>query len=290
MAVASSAWTGAVVNSIPVVWAVLTIGTGLLVAPRSRVPLPERGVVAASDSALNSIPNRRISIIPFELGQIVGEHLAQLVIGDEAARLPTRTTQLIGRTVLATAVLIPVSPLLATMVPVFVALRARRHRVERNRQRVTDIRGELSIVVDMLRVAASTGRSLPLAIATVCTPSASGELSQGLAAAVLGIERGQRLADGLTRFEDDPIIGPEVRPLMSALLTAERYGTPLPQVLGTLADDVRDLRRRHAETAARKAPVRMLAPLVLLLLPSFALLTVAPLLAGGLMSLRLASP
>jgi hypothetical protein len=31
----------------------------------------------------------------------------------------------------------------------------------------------------------------------------------------------------------------------------------------------------------------MLAPLVLVLLPSFALLTIAPLLAGGLSSLRL---
>jgi Flp pilus assembly protein TadB len=279
-----------VVISLPFLWIILTVSLGLIAVPRRPLSLPQRDAKAVTDSTKTLIPVNQRVFTPFGLARIIGEHLAQLIVGDHAAQLPERTTQLIGRTVLATAALIPVSPMLALLVPTFVALRGRRRRVERNRKRVTAVRGELSVVVDMLRVAASTGRSLPLAITTVCTPSSPGELSRGLAAAVAGIERGQRLADGLTRFEDDLIIGPEVRPLMSALLSAERYGTPLPQVLGTLADDVRDLRRRHAETAARKAPVRMLAPLVLLLLPSFALLTVAPLLAGGLLSLRLATP
>jgi tight adherence protein C len=54
-----------------------------------------------------------------------------------------------------------------------------------------------------------------------------------------------------------------------------------------LATDVRADRRRRAEEAARRVPVKLLFPLVLCVLPAFALLTVAPLLAGALGSLRL---
>ena len=51
--------------------------------------------------------------------------------------------------------------------------------------------------------------------------------------------------------------------------------------IGRLARQIR------AEEAARRVPVRLLFPLVLCVLPAFALLTVAPLLAGALRSLRL---
>ena len=43
---------------------------------------------------------------------------------------------------------------------------------------------------------------------------------------------------------------------------------------------------RRAASSARRVPVTLLFPLVFCTLPAFALLTVAPLLAGGLRSLR----
>ncbi|MDP9387533.1 MAG: hypothetical protein M3Q48_06280, partial [Actinomycetota bacterium] len=57
--------------------------------------------------------------------------------------------------------------------------------------------------------------------------------------------------------------------------------------LERLAAEVRRQRLRQAEEAARRVPVLLLFPLVLCVLPAFALLTVAPLIAGALRELRL---
>jgi tight adherence protein C len=95
---------------------------------------------------------------------------------------------------------------------------------------------------------------------------------------------GRRLADALAEVPDR--LGEPVRPLLASLVAAERYGGPLLDRLVRLADDARADGRRRAEEAARRIPVTLLFPLVFCTLPAFALLTVAPLLAGGLRSLR----
>jgi Flp pilus assembly protein TadB len=161
----------------------------------------------------------------------------------------------------------------------------RRRKRSHARERVARVRSDLSLLIDLLRVAITAGMTLQQAILLVCRDA--GELSGLLLAAVHGIDRGERFIDGLSRIGDDEVIGLELRLFVSTLVSAEQFGTSLGPSLGQLAEDVRDTRRRLAETEARRVPVRMLAPLVLLLLPSFALLTVAPLLAGGLASLRL---
>ena len=81
-------------------------------------------------------------------------------------------------------------------------------------------------------------------------------------------------------------LGEPVRPLSSALIASERYGVPLTASLERLADEVRRDRRRHAEAAARRVPVKLLFPLVFCSLPALALLSVAPLIAGALRALR----
>ena len=81
-------------------------------------------------------------------------------------------------------------------------------------------------------------------------------------------------------------LGETVRPLSSALIASERYGVPLTASLERLADEVRRDRRRHAEADARRVPVKLLFPLVFCSLPTLALLSVAPLIAGALRALR----
>ena len=88
-------------------------------------------------------------------------------------------------------------------------------------------------------------------------------------------------------LEDVPArSGEAVRPLVAALVASERYGAPLAAGLERLADEVRRDRRRKAEEAARRIPVKLLFPLVGCTLPAFALLTVAPLIAGAVRSLH----
>ena len=103
------------------------------------------------------------------------------------------------------------------------------------------------------------------------------------AASVAAQRSGRSLADS---FDVLPAVAGDVaRPLSDALASAQRYGHPLGPVLERLAADGRALRRRNAEVSARQLPVRLSFPLVCCTLPSFLLLTIAPLIAGALSSI-----
>lgn len=154
-------------------------------------------------------------------------------------------------------------------------LRASTDRSER-------LLGELPEVIDLFRLAAASGLNVTLAVAAVAR-RAPEIMGAGLARVVDGVALGRRLPDLLTELTGD--LGEPVRPLVSVLIDSERYGTPLADALDRLATEARLQRRHRAEEAARRLPVKLIFPLVLLVLPAFALLTLAPLVAsavGGL--------
>ena len=138
---------------------------------------------------------------------------------------------------------------------------------------------DLPEVVDLLVLALGAGLNVPLAVDAVGRRG-TGPLAAEMAVAAEATRRGQRLADAL----DDTAVrcGERVRPLMSLLASGERYGVPLGESLDRLAVDVRGARRRQAEEAARRLPVKMLFPLIVCILPAFALLTLGPLLLTSL--------
>ena len=102
------------------------------------------------------------------------------------------------------------------------------------------------------------------------------------------VRSGERFADALPAPTE--IGGREFQPLVGTLSLAERTGDALGPVLDRLADEARRDRRRLAEVSARELPVRLSVPLVCCTLPAFLLLTIAPVLAGALSSLRAAAP
>ena len=109
-------------------------------------------------------------------------------------------------------------------------------------------------------------------------------LREPLAATIERVRRGVRFADALHEFAiRTGVVGAS---LASALALADRYGNPLPPVLDRLSAEARASRRRQAEAAARRLPILLSFPLVLCTLPSFVLLTIVPLMAGTLSSLR----
>jgi tight adherence protein C len=139
-------------------------------------------------------------------------------------------------------------------------------------------------VVDLLVLAVEAGLTVPLAVAAVAR-RADGPLAGELRRVLDEVAVGRRLADALDEL---PARGGEaMRPLVAALVSSERYGAPLAAGLARLADDVRRQRRRRAEEVARRVPIKLLFPLVTCVLPAFALLTVAPLIASAVRSLRL---
>jgi len=176
---------------------------------------------------------------------------------------------------LATApVLAPAAPVSALVGWVWPAVRARRDE----RRRLAAL-----AVVDLFVLAVGAGLTVALAVATV-SRRAGGPLGAELRQVCDDVAVGRRLAEAL---EDVPArSGEAVRPLVAALVASERYGAPLAAGLERLADEVRRDRRRKAEEAARRIPVKLLFPLVGCTLPAFALLTVAPLIAGAVRSLH----
>ena len=81
--------------------------------------------------------------------------------------------------------------------------------------------------------------------------------------------------DALRTFADR--IGlEEIRSLVAAMIQSDTLGSPLSQQLTLLADDIRVKRRQRAETLAREAPIKMIFPLVLLILPPLFIVILGP--------------
>ena len=180
----------------------------------------------------------------------------------------------------ATALVFPPAALLtAGAVWALPLARARRERRRAGAALLTS----LPDVVDLFVLAAGAGLTVPLAVAAVARRGA-GPVADELARVLDDVTRGRRLADAL---ETVPArAGEATRPLIAALVASERYGAPLLDRLTRLAVEARADRRRRAEAAARRVPVKLLFPLVCCTLPAFGLLTVAPLLAGAVTTLR----
>jgi hypothetical protein len=189
----------------------------------------------------------------------------------------------VGWAAVAALVLVPWAPPIAA-VPVAWAAVAPGQAARRAR-RTWDVAftDQLPDVVDL--VALTTAAGLPVAGALCAIGRRpGGPLGEAIARAAGHIERGGATAAALDLLADTA--GPLSRPLVAALAAHDRYGTPLAPALERAAIDSRARRRRQAEQAARRLPVTLLFPLVLTILPAFALLTVVPLLAGSFGSLR----
>lgn len=138
-------------------------------------------------------------------------------------------------------------------------------------------------LVELIVIAARAGAT-PTAAVIAAIPYAPHALHSVLDDVGHRLQRGQRLADALTAFQD--AIGPDASAFVDALATADRYGLPIGPVLDRLAGDIRDERRRRAEAHARALPVRLAFPLVTCTLPSFILLAIVPALLGAVSTLR----
>jgi len=133
---------------------------------------------------------------------------------------------------------------------------------------------------------AATEAGLPAATAvTRAAAMTSGPLGDELqvAAAQIALGVGWRAAldQTVARTGSEPL-----RRLMRSLARAHRLGTSPRQSLRSIAGELRLERRSKAEELARRAPVKMLFPLVLLILPAFLLLTVGPVLLATIRSLQ----
>lgn len=142
------------------------------------------------------------------------------------------------------------------------------------RRAAEELRRGFPEVVGLLGVAASAGLN-PHRSIQVVSEIVDGPLAPLMAKAGALARAGYTGAESLMRVGDSTGLD-EFRSLARAFAASERQGAPLAPALQRLGRDLAEQRRRRAEAAARKAPVRVLFPLVVCVLPAFVLLAVVP--------------
>jgi tight adherence protein C len=155
-------------------------------------------------------------------------------------------------------------------------------RRARRRRRILE--SQLPHLLDLLAAGSTAGLSALLALRRAAE-AVRDPLAGELRAVLARVELGARWRDEL-RAMADRLDLPELRRSVMAMARTESLGSPLAESLRERADEVREARRARSAELARKAPVKMLFPLVFMVLPAFLLLTVVPVLLSTLRSVR----
>jgi len=268
---------------VSAVVAAVTAALVVLVAwARRPAPRRVRGLLVATTDGVGiaSPTRRRLPVAPGSPATLLGGWVRRR-FGRPADRAADRH---LGRALLLGIPALVVSPTLALAVGLWwwAAPLLRRRREDRRRE--AELRAELPEVVDLYLLAIGAGLTVALAVPAVARHH-RGRLGAAFGEVARRNRLGERLADALAMLPTT--VGEPARPLVTVLVGSERYGVALLPALERLAAEARLDRRRAAEAAARRVPVKLLFPLVLCTLPAFALLTVVPLLAGSLRSLQL---
>ena len=171
--------------------------------------------------------------------------------------------------------------LLASSGPMRFLLGPFASRASRRRRRSADF--EIPQLLDLLAAASSAGLSGPLALRRALE-AVRGPLAEELRSAIGAVDLGGRWRDELRRVADRLELR-DLRRAVAALTRAETLGSSLADAVTDLAAQVRAARRAATEERARRAPVKMLFPLVFLVLPAFLLLTVVPVLVATVRSI-----
>ena len=142
------------------------------------------------------------------------------------------------------------------------------------RARLRRMLRDLPTIIDLLALSLQAGMGLDRALRIVSErvqSPLSDELRRVLSDISLGLTRQQAFAGLAERVESD-----EVRLLTSSIIQSEQLGTSLVSTIKNQAQQLRSSRRRKAEAQALKAPVKMLLPMVLFILPALFIIVLGP--------------
>ncbi len=155
-------------------------------------------------------------------------------------------------------------------------------RIAARRRALAD--AELPYLLDVLAAGSSAGLGAPLALRRAAE-ALDGPLAAELRGVIRAVDLGRRWRHEL-RALGERLDLPDLRRAVAALSRTETLGASLSETMSSVADEVRETRRAAVTERARKAPVKMLFPLVFMVLPAFLLLTVVPVLLSTLRSIR----
>ena len=141
-------------------------------------------------------------------------------------------------------------------------------------QRRRSILRDLPTLMDLLVLSLEAGMGLDRALRTVIVEyhtALSDEIRRVLHDVELGLGRGEAFERMAVRVDLE-----DLRSLSRAIIQSEELGVSLVSVMHTQSREVRLSRRRMAEAEALRAPIKMLVPLVIFILPTLFMLLLGP--------------
>jgi tight adherence protein C len=165
---------------------------------------------------------------------------------------------------------LPLSLYAAYLVPMAILDRRARERQERIRKAIPD-------ALDLLIVCVEAGSSLDSSLLRVAREMRIGapDLSAELFVVNRKMNAGMRREEALRGLATRTGLV-EIRALVSSMIQSEKWGTSIAQVLRVNAEESRRKRRQAAEKRAQQAPVKMIMPLVLFILPALFAVILGP--------------
>jgi tight adherence protein C len=144
----------------------------------------------------------------------------------------------------------------------------------RVRQRQGEIIKSLPDSFDMITTCVEAGLGLDAALTRVAE-KVKGAFSADLSFTLREIGMGRNRVEALQDLADHTGVA-DLTLFVNAIIQAEQMGTSIGQVLRVQSEQMRMRRRQRAEETANKAPVKMIFPLVLCILPTLFIVIMGP--------------
>lgn len=144
--------------------------------------------------------------------------------------------------------------------------------------RQLEIRRTLPDMLDMLTISVEAGMGFDAAVARI-TGSRSGALSEEFAHMLQEIQSGLARREAMRNLAERTQV-PELNTFIMSMVQADVFGVSISKVLRTQSRDMRIKRRQFAEEMAQKAPVKIVFPLVLCILPATLIVIAGPAILG----------
>lgn len=156
---------------------------------------------------------------------------------------------------------------LGSMVPVYMLTRQISARKD-------EIRRQLPEVLDLLTVSVEAGLSFDAALRRISARMHGpfiDECKHMLDDTKMGVTKHEALYNMANRCDVQ-----EVELFVTSVAQAERLGSNMSSILKSQADNVRDRHRQYIRAQALKAPVKIVIPLVIFILPAIFIVALAP--------------
>jgi len=146
-------------------------------------------------------------------------------------------------------------------------------------RRADQIDAELPHFVDQLALVIEAGMSFDSAV-TYLADVNEGPLADEMKRVLTELRVGESRKTAIRNFAER-VGSEEAMAFANAVLASDQLGSPLSGILRAQASDLRHRRQMYAEERAQKAPVKMLLPMAIFILPVMFVLILAPAFLGS---------